>query len=163
MWDKENPIGSVVLAHTNLTEIKQSVELLWRNDVPPEKVVLGLGFYGRSFELTDPSCQSPGCPFSGAAAPGTCTNSAGTLAYFEIQDIIADQKPKIVHDQEAAVNYLTFSNNQWVSWDDKITFKQKTDWANSVGLGGVSRPDTNSIHRLLTFACLAHDMEHRSR
>lgn len=120
-----------------MTEIKQSVELLWRNDVPPGQVVLGLGFYGRSFELSDSSCAEAGCPFSGAAAPGACTDSAGTLAYFEIQDIIARESPQIHHDEEAAVNYFKFDDNQWVSWDDATTFKQKVDWANSVGLGGL--------------------------
>lgn len=51
VWDKENPIGDIVQGHTNLTEIKQSMDLLWRNNVAPEQVVFGLGFYGRSFQL----------------------------------------------------------------------------------------------------------------
>lgn len=70
VWDKHNPIGSIVQGHSNLTEIKASVELLWRNKVPPGKVVLGTGFYGRSFTLADPSCDKPGCIFSGAANKG---------------------------------------------------------------------------------------------
>lgn len=70
MWDSTNPIGSHVLAHTNLTEIKQALDLFWRNDVPPSKMNLGLGFYGRSFQLADPSCWRPGCMFKGGAAPG---------------------------------------------------------------------------------------------
>lgn len=48
-WDADNAwIGSVVNSHTNLTEIKLAIDLLWRNDIDPEKVVMGLGFYGRS-------------------------------------------------------------------------------------------------------------------
>lgn len=48
-WDAEDPwIGSVVNAHTNLTEIVSAMDLLWRNDIPPSRVVMGLGFYGRS-------------------------------------------------------------------------------------------------------------------
>ena len=69
-WDSTNPIGSHVLAHTNLTEIKQALDLFWRNDVPANKVNLGLGFYGRSFQLSDPSCSKPGCLFKGGASPG---------------------------------------------------------------------------------------------
>lgn len=34
------------------------------------------------------------------------------------------------------MNYFTFDDNQWVSYDDEITFGQKLDWANDVGLGG---------------------------
>jgi chitinase len=43
---------------------------------------------------------------------------------------------KPVHDKEAAVNYLVFDKDQWISYDDKVTFQQKVDWANKVGLGG---------------------------
>ncbi|GAB1211735.1 hypothetical protein ATERTT37_000859 [Aspergillus terreus] len=137
VWDKENPIGDIVQAHTNLTEIKQSMDLLWRNNVSPEKVVMGLGFYGRSFTLKKSTCTSPGCTFAGAAEAGACTDNAGTLAYFEIQDIISGKDPKVTHDEDAAVKYFTFSNDQWVSFDDDETFKQKVDWANDVGLGGL--------------------------
>ncbi|KAI0132937.1 glycoside hydrolase family 18 protein [Xylariales sp. AK1849] len=139
VWDSTDPIGSIVQAHTNLTEIKTSVELFWRENVPPEKIVLGLGFYGRSFQLKDTSCSTPGCAFAGAATAGTCTNNPGTLAYFEIMDILADQNPKVVWDKTDAVKYMQYGtrNDQWVSYDDADTFKQKVEWANGLGLGGV--------------------------
>ncbi|KAI1798649.1 chitotriosidase-1 [Daldinia bambusicola] len=139
VWDEHNPIGSIVQAHTNLTEIKLAADLLWRNNVPPGQVVFGVGFYGRSFTLKDTDCTTPGCQFSGPADKGPCTNSAGTLAYFEIMDIINDQKPKFVYDKEAAANYIVFGDkhDQWISYDDATTFKQKVEWANEVGLGGV--------------------------
>lgn len=41
-------IGSFAYAHTNLTEINEGLELLWRNNINPERVNMGLGFYGRS-------------------------------------------------------------------------------------------------------------------
>lgn len=48
-WDGNDPyIGKVALAHTNLTEIEESLELLWRNNIDPTRVNMGLGFYGRS-------------------------------------------------------------------------------------------------------------------
>ncbi|KAJ0346384.1 hypothetical protein KNSL1_007491 [Colletotrichum chrysophilum] len=139
VWDANNPIGNIVQAHTNLTEIKLAADLLWRNDVPPGQVVLGLGFYGRSFQLKDTDCTKPGCAFSGPAKAGDCTNSAGTLAYFEIMDIIADQDPKVVYDKAAAANYIVYGDDKdmWVSYDDNTTFAQKIDWAKEVGLGGV--------------------------
>ena len=52
VWDSTvKSIGPVALAHTNLTEIEMGLNLLWRNNVNPERVVLGLGFYGRSMSL----------------------------------------------------------------------------------------------------------------
>ncbi|OJJ36372.1 hypothetical protein ASPWEDRAFT_108842 [Aspergillus wentii DTO 134E9] len=138
VWDGHDPyIGKVVGAHTNLTEIAQAMDLLWRNDVDPSKIVLGIGFYGRSFTLSDPSCTKPGCPFSGGGANGTCTQTSGILSYKEIQEIITDSENVPVWEEEAGVMYLTWDENQWVSFDTNQTFKQKVDYANDHCLGGV--------------------------
>jgi chitinase len=49
VWDSTvKSIGSFAYAHTNLTEIEIGLNLLWRNNINPERVTLGLGFYGRS-------------------------------------------------------------------------------------------------------------------
>ncbi|KAF6788479.1 chitinase [Colletotrichum sojae] len=136
-WDEHNPIGAIAQAHTNLTEIKLAAQLLWRVGVRPEQVVLGYGFYGRAFELADPSCSKPGCPFAGGAKKGPCSNEAGILMYYEIQAILKkypDLKP--VFDKEAAVKYITWDKNQWISYDDAETFELKLKWANDMGFGG---------------------------
>ncbi|KAL4937867.1 hypothetical protein BDV06DRAFT_232270 [Aspergillus oleicola] len=136
-WDKYDPIGNIVQGHTNLTEIKQAAQLLWRVGIKPEQVAIGFGFYGRSFELTDPDCTKPGCPFRGGARAGPFSDTSGILMHYEIQAILA-QKPglKPVHDEESGVNYLVFDKNQWVSFDDATTFKQKLDWADEIGFSG---------------------------
>ncbi|OJD33421.1 glycoside hydrolase family 18 protein [Diplodia corticola] len=139
VWDSHNPLGNIVRPHTNLTEIKLSLELLWLNGVPAEKVNLGLGLYGRSFLLHDPACGRPGCRFDGGANPGPCTTSSGTLAYFEIMDLINQQHPQIIHDEAAAIKWAQYGQNdeEWVSFDDSDTLNAKVEWANSTGLGGV--------------------------
>ena len=49
IWDSGiKSLGPYAYAHTNLTEINLSLELLWRNNIDPARVVMGLGFYGRS-------------------------------------------------------------------------------------------------------------------
>lgn len=105
--------------------------------IKPEQVVLGYGFYGRAFELADPSCNKPGCPFAGGAKKGPCSNEAGILMYYEIQAILK-QYPDLepVFDEEAAVKYLTWDRDQWISYDDADTFALKLEWANEVGFGG---------------------------
>ncbi|KAF4552683.1 putative glycosyl hydrolases family 18 protein 1 [Elsinoe fawcettii] len=135
-WDSTvKSIGSVVNAHTNLTEIEQSLELLWRNDIDPGQVVLGLGFYGRSFTLKDPSCTAPGCPFSGGGTPGECTANSGTLSYDEISDVIA-AGATVTLDKDAAIKQVTWGSDQWVSYDDTETLAMKIDYANKHCLGG---------------------------
>lgn len=137
IWDRDNPIGNNVLAHTNLTEIKMAFDLFWRNDVPPNKLNIGFGFYGRSFQLSDPSCYKPGCKFKGGASPGPCSKNSGTLTYREIQQIIKDNDLEPYHLKNEAVKYITWNGDQWVSFDDEETFQAKISWANEVGLGGM--------------------------
>ncbi|KAK2013706.1 bacteriodes thetaiotaomicron symbiotic chitinase [Colletotrichum eremochloae] len=136
-WDEYNPIGAIAQAHTNLTEIKLATQLLWRVGVKPEQVVLGYGFYGRAFELANPSCSKPGCPFAGGARKGPCSNEAGILMYYEIQAILK-KYPNLepVFDEEAAVKYITWDRNQWISYDDADTFALKLEWANEMGFSG---------------------------
>lgn len=64
-WDGNSQwTSSVVDPHTNLTEISEGLSLLWRKIVDPVKVLLGLGFYGRSFTLAENSCATPGYDFN---------------------------------------------------------------------------------------------------
>ncbi|KAM3079706.1 hypothetical protein ACMFMG_006117 [Clarireedia jacksonii] len=137
IWDSTNPIGSHIFAHSNITEIEQALNLLWRNDVPAKKLNLGLGFYGRSFTLADPLCTSPGCGFKGGALPGSCSANSGTLTYREIQQIIKDYKLKPHYDKKAGVKWINWNQDQWVSYDDAETFKQKIEFANNQGLSGI--------------------------
>ncbi|KAH7160985.1 hypothetical protein EDB81DRAFT_924239, partial [Dactylonectria macrodidyma] len=136
VWDRDNPIGSHIYGHTNLTEMSLAFDLFWRNDVPAKKLNMGLGFYGRAFQLADPSCNKPGCLFKGGATKGACSGESGILSYREIQEVIKVNKIKPVHDKEAGVKYITWNTDQWVSFDDKETFKQKKDLAAKLGLGG---------------------------
>ncbi|KAH6655949.1 hypothetical protein BKA67DRAFT_675964 [Truncatella angustata] len=140
-WDGNNDgsrwTESVLAGHTNLTEIKIALDLLWRNDVDPSKIVLGMGFYGRTFTLDDTECSTPGCAWAGAGQAGDCTATAGILSYKEIVELMADSNSLLVWDEDAAVNYMTYGEDQWVSFDTNQTFQQKIDFANDHCLGGI--------------------------
>ncbi|EHL01782.1 putative endochitinase [Glarea lozoyensis 74030] len=48
LWDQKNVwTGPFLKGHTNITEIEDGLDLLWRNGITPDKVVMGYGFYGR--------------------------------------------------------------------------------------------------------------------
>lgn len=83
IWDQENVwTGPYLKGHTNLTEIEEGLDLLWRNGISEDKVVMGFGFYGRGFTMSDPNCSKPpDCQFSSASFPGDCTNEPGILSY----------------------------------------------------------------------------------
>ncbi|KAE9377607.1 glycoside hydrolase family 18 protein [Stipitochalara longipes BDJ] len=140
VWDAESKfVGPYIAPHTNLTEIDLALDLLWRAGVDSSKVVMGQGWYGRSFTLQSSSCNTPNgvCQFTGGAQAGPCSQSSGILDYQEISDIIQTNKLQPVHDETAGVKWITWNSNQWVSYDDADTFKQKRDFANSRCLSGL--------------------------
>jgi chitinase len=97
-WDLTGKwTGPYLNSHTNLTDINNALDLLWRNKIKSEKVVYGMAFYGRSFTLSNPSCSEPGCTFDSGGNAGKCSNTAGILLNPEIQPIFNDNKltPKL--------------------------------------------------------------------
>ncbi|KAE8361527.1 glycoside hydrolase [Aspergillus caelatus] len=137
-WDMGNKwTGAYLDAHTNLTEIKTALDLLWRNDIKPSKVNMGMAFYGRSVTLASPSCTEPGCSYLSAGDKRACSNTAGVLFNNEIQQIIRDNDVTPTLYKDAAVKTLTWDNDQWVSYDDEDTWRLKAEFAKSECLGGV--------------------------
>ncbi|KAG9123023.1 hypothetical protein FRC07_000343, partial [Ceratobasidium sp. 392] len=143
VWDKDSKfLGPYINSHSNLTEIDISMNLFWRNNIPASKISMGLGFYGRSFQLANSACTTPGCQFTGPAKAGACTGAAGILSYSEIQAAIGGnavnkkRAATVQWDKTAAVKYA-YWGDQWISYDDSDTFQQKLDYANKLGLGGM--------------------------
>ncbi|OJJ00682.1 hypothetical protein ASPVEDRAFT_129047 [Aspergillus versicolor CBS 583.65] len=137
VWDGPiEALGQYALAHTNLTEINLALELLWRNHINPERINLGLGFYGRSFTLASPDCVQAGCEWSEGGRPGKCTNTSGILSATEVSRILKEGKGMSFEDKEAAVQIVVFDKDQWVAYDDEKTLKTKLEFANKRCLGG---------------------------
>ena len=137
-WDLGSEWVSPMLdSHTNLTEITNALDLLWRNDIKSDKVVLGLAFYARVFTAADPSCMEPGCLFVSGGNAGKCSQEVGILLNSEIMDIMDKQSLQSTLDKEAAVKILKFDDNQWLTYENSDTFKLKADFARSQCLGGV--------------------------
>lgn len=124
-WDIDNQwTGPWVNSHTNMTEIQQALDLLWRNDISPTKVTMGMSFYSRSFTLTDPGCSKLGCRVSSGGNAGKCSGTVGVLLHPEIQDIISEKKLTPALDRNGAVKTVSWGN-QWVSFDDVATWRLK--------------------------------------
>ncbi|KAL6234219.1 glycosyl hydrolases family 18-domain-containing protein [Aspergillus navahoensis] len=86
----------------------------------------------------------PGCAFAkdtglegtGGANPGTCTGTSGIFSDYEITRILDKSSPQVAYDATAGVNWMTWNDNQWVSYDDAKTLQQKRDFANTQCLSG---------------------------
>ncbi|KAM0313290.1 hypothetical protein ACHAPQ_012074 [Fusarium lateritium] len=137
-WDKTNKwVGPYLNAHTNMTEIKDAMNLLWRNNINGNKVVLGTGFYGRAFTATSPNCLKPGCTYESGAPRQPCSNEISVMIQSEIVDVMKRTGRTPTLDKEAGVKILTFDSNQWVAFDDEDTFKIKADFAREQCMSGI--------------------------
>ena len=157
-WDQYNEwTGPYVFGHTNTTSINMGLDLLRRNDVDLSKVNLGMGFYGRSFTLSDPKCNEPGCVFSDAGEKGECSGEAGILTY---KEIMARQnrfnEKSINYVKEHGVTYMVYDDNQWIGYDDAKSFAKKREILDNDCLGGVmiwaidhDTPDFQALSGLL--------------
>ncbi|RHZ63588.1 uncharacterized protein CDV56_105060 [Aspergillus thermomutatus] len=139
IWDQKNVwTGPYLKGHTNLTEIEQGLDLLWRNGVSSHKVVMGFGFYGRSFTISDLSCTTPPtCTFDSAGFAGECTNETGILSYSEVISKEAQLGSKTFYDEASSVKWMVYGSNQWISFDDEQSFTAKKKYLTSRCLKGL--------------------------
>ncbi|CAN9442964.1 unnamed protein product [Alternaria alternata] len=136
-WDKGNKwTGEYLNPHTNITEIDAALDLLWRNKVDPNMVVLGLACYARAYTLKDPSCTEPQCQYASGSKKGPCSNEAGILLNSEIDDIVK-KKSLVPKSWEKETVKMLHWDDQWLTYDDADTFKLKTKFARKRCLGGV--------------------------
>lgn len=126
--------GNHLNSHTNLTEIKDAFDLLWRNKIDPDQVNMGLAFYARTFSVSNPGCMSPGCLFDAGGSAEPCTNAVGVMSNPEIMDKLV-RKSQGELDKTAASKILKYGRT-WLTYDDVDTWKLKLDFARSQCLGG---------------------------
>lgn len=136
-WDKGNKFtGAFLNSHTNLTEIDAALDLLWRNDIDPGKAVLGLAFYGRSFTMTTASCSTPGCTYESGGQRGKCSKEVGILLNSEIDELVEENSVNpVLYKKEAAK--VAKWGNQWIAYDDEETLMMKSEYAQTLCLGGL--------------------------
>ncbi|CAL4062917.1 unnamed protein product, partial [Meganyctiphanes norvegica] len=105
---------------------------------PPEKLVMGLGLYGRTFLLQDKANQQFGSASQPTAFAGPYTREDGFLGYNEICEKQKTEAGlwKVVWQKAHQAPYM-FMENMWVSYDDDNSLHLKTAFAQKKGLAGV--------------------------
>ena len=59
-----------------------------KKGVPPEMLNIGMGLYGRSFTLSNPSNHDVSAPTSGAGDSGQFTREKGFVSYYEVITVV---------------------------------------------------------------------------
>ncbi|KAF6204117.1 hypothetical protein GE061_002457 [Apolygus lucorum] len=102
----------------------------------PEKLVLGIPTYGRSYTLFNVDSTDLGSPSDGPGEQGDATREKGYLAYYEICANVKDGWT-VVQPKETALGPYAYKGNQWVGYDDENIVKRKSQYVNEKNLGGI--------------------------
>ncbi|EUC54050.1 glycoside hydrolase family 18 protein, partial [Rhizoctonia solani AG-3 Rhs1AP] len=133
-WDIKFNTG--VLPHTAIPEVNQAVNMMLKAGVRMGKINLGIGFYGRSFTLSNPSCNVAGCPMSGPGIKGPCTKGEGFLSYGEINHLIQTRGLKPEYNATSQTMTLKY-DNQWIGYENPDTISKKLEFVLKRAMPGV--------------------------
>jgi len=107
-----------------------------QNGCPAAKLNIGIGTYGRCFQLTSANENGVDAPARGPCTAGTWTREAGFLAYYEICQMLGNAGTVKVFDAEQQVPYA-YNGDQWVGYDDLDSIAAKVAWVKAGGYGGI--------------------------
>lgn len=117
------------------TFIGHSVDNYLSQHVPPEKIVLGIATYARSFAGV--GSADYGVSSTAAGFGGRCTGEAGVLGYFELEPILQSGDYQLHwHDKTATPFAYNPVSRTLISYDDPKSIARKATFVNEQHLGG---------------------------
>ncbi|KAL1966730.1 hypothetical protein VTN77DRAFT_3927 [Rasamsonia byssochlamydoides] len=149
-WDYGNewtdpgcPDGNCLRSQINMTETQQAFSMITKAGVPANMIMVGQPLYGRSFQMSEAGCYTEMCTYTGpdsGAFPGPCTDTAGYISNWEINQIISNSEWSGTVEEyysEVAGDILVYDSTQWVSWMKPSTYDSRSAWAQGLNFGGV--------------------------
>jgi len=118
--------------------IEYIVEYLIKKGARPEKTVLGVPLYGRSFLLSNPANNHIGAQARATSFAGPLTREQGFLGYNEICKELGTPNHTwtVVWEKCHMAPYMV-KGDRWVSYDDERSARLKANIAFEQKLGGV--------------------------
>ncbi|RVE46554.1 hypothetical protein evm_008789 [Chilo suppressalis] len=114
-----------------------AVEYWLREGCPPEKLALGVPFYGHSFKFQSETNSNVRAPSNGAGIAGPYTGEAGFVGYNEFCAMLkSDPSWSIRKDHLAKVPYAV-KGLDWVSYDNPRSIRDKVKYALKKKLAGI--------------------------
>ena len=136
-WDEKTGMHTALKDPSNpKLSVEGTVDYWLKSGCPANKLVLGLGTYGKSFTLSNPSQNGVNAASQGGGQAGPYTKQAGFLGYNEICEKLKNKELTEVFDNTLQVPYA-FKGNQWVGYDNVKSIELKTEFALRKGLAGV--------------------------
>merc|ERR1719193_735134 len=115
-----------------LLNVDWAVNYFMEKGLPANKLVMGLGTYGRGFTLKDKSQTGMGAPAKGACAAGRYTREKGFISYYEICQHIKNGWTAKYHPEHKVM--YAYGGDQWIAYDDVKTIGIKAQYIKDKGL-----------------------------
>jgi chitinase len=94
--------------------------------VPRDKLVLGMPTYGHTFAGVE--TDKPRAPHKGKGPKARCTGEEGSIAYFEVAELLKSGELKRYWDDDTLTPYAYDAKTKmWVTYDDQESFRKKLD------------------------------------
>lgn len=128
-WNNDTgAIASLFDPNKNVNTVYGLQSWIWAG-VNPQKIVMGLPLYGRTWELKDPNVHGFGAPSVGVG-PGN-----GTIAFFQVEEFNSQTGATVVYDVDT-VSVYSYSGTTWIGYDNPLTATAKIGFAQALGLRG---------------------------
>ncbi|XP_050356717.1 chitinase-3-like protein 1 [Nymphalis io] len=128
--------GDENVVRDQLNTVDVALEYWLGQGCPPEKLVLGLPFYGHTFQLANVHNNGVGASANGPGLAGPYTSTSGTIGYNEFCQKLRTESWEQRYDKLAKVPYAVQGQN-WVSYDDANSLVTKVDYALQFNISGV--------------------------
>lgn len=109
----------------DVPNVDAGVQVVLNSGIDKRKLIMGLGTYGHTFILNDPSKTSVGAP----------ATQDETWNYYNICKAVNSEELKYQYDDDQQSAYA-FAGTQWVGYDDVRAVTEKAKYINNMGLGG---------------------------
>jgi len=129
-WSRTTGHNANIYRDSSGWSTNQSVNAYLRAQVPPEKIIIGVPFYGQVWR---------GVPEGNKKTPGLFQTPAGfvnTISWYEIKRNYLSSGYKRYWDDTAKAPYL-YNGDRWISYTDQDHVKALTNYVKENELGGL--------------------------
>lgn len=102
----------------------------------PQKLVLGVALFGRTYLLDDPLDNTVGAVTIGAADPGPYSNEPGYLGYCEFCQNLTGSEWTKKWDEVGLCPYA-YTETTWIGYEDERSLQEKINYVKRYSLGGM--------------------------
>lgn len=108
--------------------VDYAVKFWLKKGLSRDKLILGLPFFGRSYTLQSKDSTELGALIKGPGQAGYYTQRPGFLAFFEICDLLLDDKHAWVKDTDDSGSPYITNGDQWIGYDDVDSIERKVSF-----------------------------------